>query len=65
MAERISVLIVDDSPTDVHVMQKALEQHGFSQVHNVLSGFEGPLNEKHQRNVVAGWRHDGLPWEQC
>ena len=23
------VLIVDDSPTDVHVMQKALEQHGF------------------------------------
>lgn len=24
------VLIVDDSPTEVHVMQKALEQHGFS-----------------------------------
>jgi twitching motility two-component system response regulator PilH len=24
------VLIVDDSPTDVHVMQKALEQGGFS-----------------------------------
>lgn len=23
------VLIVDDSPTDVHVMQKALEQNGF------------------------------------
>jgi twitching motility two-component system response regulator PilH len=23
------VLIVDDSPTDVHVMQKALEKHGF------------------------------------
>ena len=23
------VLIVDDSPTDVHVMQKALEQGGF------------------------------------
>jgi twitching motility two-component system response regulator PilH len=23
------VLIVDDSPTDVHVMQRALEQHGF------------------------------------
>ena len=26
------VLIVDDSPTEVHVMQKALEQHGFSTV---------------------------------
>ena len=24
------ILIVDDSPTEVHVMQKALEQHGFS-----------------------------------
>ena len=24
------VLIVDDSPTDVHVMQQALEQHGFT-----------------------------------
>jgi twitching motility two-component system response regulator PilH len=24
------VLIVDDSPTDVHVMQRALEQHGFT-----------------------------------
>ena len=43
----------------------ALEQHGFSRVYNVLNGFEGPLNEKHQRNAVAGWRHDGLPWEQC
>ena len=26
------VLIVDDSPTEVHIMQKALEQHGFSTV---------------------------------
>lgn len=24
-----TVLIVDDSPTEVHVMQKALEKHGF------------------------------------
>jgi twitching motility two-component system response regulator PilH len=26
------VLIVDDSPTDVHVMQKALQEHGFRTV---------------------------------
>ena len=26
------VLIVDDSPTEVHVMQKALEKHGFETV---------------------------------
>jgi rhodanese-related sulfurtransferase len=43
----------------------ALEQHGFSRVYNVLNGFEGPLNDEHRRNVVSGWRHDGLPWEQC
>lgn len=44
---------------------QALERQGFTRIYNVRDGFEGPLNEKHQRNVVAGWRHDGLPWEQC
>ena len=34
------VLIVDDSPTDVHVMQKALEQHGF-QTAAAADGSEG------------------------
>jgi len=44
---------------------EALERHGFSRVYNVKGGFEGPLDERHHRNTVAGWRHDGLPWEQC
>ena len=43
----------------------ALEKAGFTQVYNVLHGFEGELNEHHQRNSTTGWRHDGLPWEQC
>ena len=43
----------------------ALEHAGFSQVYNVLHGFEGELNEHHQRNSTSGWRRDGLPWEQC
>ena len=42
-----------------------LERHGFPRVFNVTHGFEGPLNAQHQRNTTAGWRHDGLPWEQC
>jgi len=42
-----------------------LERHGFTRVHNVKGGFEGPLNARHQRNSVAGWRYEGLPWEQC
>ena len=43
----------------------ALEQAGFSEVLNVLHGFEGELDESHRRNSVSGWRKDGLPWEQC
>jgi rhodanese-related sulfurtransferase len=42
-----------------------LERHGFSDVYNVLYGFEGELDEDHHRSTRNGWRHDGLPWEQC
>lgn len=44
---------------------EALEQAGFSQVFNVLHGFEGDLDDGHQRNSINGWRRDGLPWVQC
>jgi rhodanese-related sulfurtransferase len=44
---------------------EALESHGFARVYNILHGFEGELNDRHQRNVISGWRHEGLPWEQC
>jgi rhodanese-related sulfurtransferase len=43
----------------------ALEEAGFTQVYNVLHGFEGELDDSHHRNEKTGWRHDGLPWEQC
>jgi rhodanese-related sulfurtransferase len=43
----------------------ALEKAGFSEVINVLEGFEGPLDEQHQRSKISGWRFRGLPWEQC
>jgi len=38
---------------------------GFSRVYNVSTGFEGDLDENHQRSTTGGWRFDGLPWEQC
>ena len=44
---------------------EALERAGFAAVYNVIHGFEGELNDRHQRNSLAGWRFDGLPWEQC
>ncbi len=42
----------------------ALEAAGFGEVINVLEGFEGPLNEQHQRSSLSGWRKENLPWEQ-
>ena len=42
-----------------------LEKHGFTDVYNVLYGFEGELDDTHHRSTKNGWRFDGLPWEQC
>jgi rhodanese-related sulfurtransferase len=43
---------------------KALEAAGFTNVVNVLHGFEGDLNDNFHRSTVNGWRFDGLPWQQ-
>ena len=43
---------------------QSLEQAGFSEVYNVLDGFEGTLDDGHHRNTMSGWRMEGLPWEQ-
>ncbi len=42
-----------------------LINQGFGNVAHVVSGFEGDLDEHNQRGNVNGWRHDGMPWEQC
>jgi len=42
-----------------------LERAGFLRVYNVEHGFEGELDELQHRNTRAGWRFEGLPWEQC
>jgi len=44
---------------------KTLLAEGVENVHVVVGGFEGPLDDHRQRNTVAGWRYAGLPWEQC
>ncbi|WP_127474944.1 rhodanese-like domain-containing protein [Sulfurivermis fontis] len=44
---------------------KALLEAGLKNVYHVDSGFEGELDEHHHRSTINGWRHDGLPWEQC
>lgn len=42
-----------------------LLKKGFHDVYNIADGFEGELDEHHQRSTLAGWRFDGLPWNQC
>jgi rhodanese-related sulfurtransferase len=42
-----------------------LERAGFTRVYNIQHGFEGELDELQHRNTRAGWRFEGLPWEQC
>lgn len=38
---------------------------GFSNVFNVLEGFEGELNEHQHRGRTDGWRYHKLPWVQA
>ncbi|MGB0721494.1 MAG: rhodanese-like domain-containing protein [Gammaproteobacteria bacterium] len=42
-----------------------LIRDGLTQIFHVDEGFEGELDEHHQRSTVGGWRFHGLPWEQC
>jgi len=61
--DRTVVLLCRSGQRSVEAGQ-ALEAAGFTDVVNVLHGFEGDLNANFQRSSLNGWRFDGLPWEQ-
>ena len=42
-----------------------LLKEDFTEVYNVLEGFEGELDGNHQRSTLGGWRFHELPWQQC
>ena len=44
---------------------RLLAQEGLTDIYVIDGGFEGPLDNEHHRNTIAGWRFEGLPWEQC
>jgi len=44
---------------------KVLLEAGLENVYHIDEGFEGDLDEQHQRGNRGGWRFHGLPWEQC
>ncbi len=43
---------------------EAAAKAGFTQVFNVLEGFEGEIDAAGQRGKSGGWRFHGLPWLQ-
>lgn len=42
-----------------------LVKAGLKNVYSISDGFEGPRDDNHHRGTIAGWRFEGLPWEQC
>ena len=43
---------------------EAATKAGFTNVFNVLEGFEGEIDAGQQRGKADGWRFHGLPWVQ-
>jgi rhodanese-related sulfurtransferase len=43
---------------------EAATKAGFTNVYNVLEGFEGEIDADGQRGHGDGWRFHGLPWSQ-
>ena len=58
------ILICRSGNRSVAAGERLIEA-GFQQVMHVADGFEGELDDHHQRNTLNGWRFEGLPWEQC
>jgi len=58
------ILICRSGKRSKQAGHKLLEA-GLSNVFHVDEGFEGELDDKHQRSSTGGWRFQGLPWEQC
>lgn len=42
----------------------AMTSAGFVRCFNVAAGFEGPLDPEGHRGRLAGWKAEGLPWQQ-
>lgn len=61
----VSLILICRSGNRSAAAAEALIADGVDNVHVVEGGFEGPLDENRQRSTIAGWRHAGLPWEQC
>ena len=58
------LLICRSGKRSMEAGAKLLED-GLLNIYSVDGGFEGELDEGHQRSSLNGWRFDDLPWAQC
>lgn len=59
------VILICRSGKRSHDAGKRLIEDGMTNIYHVDEGFEGELDDNHQRSTLGGWRYHGLPWEQC
>ncbi len=64
-AHDVAILLICRSGVRSLEAGQILVKAGFTQVYNILEGFEGKLDANHHRGALGGWRFRGLPWEQC
>ena len=58
------VMFICRSGVRSHAAAMAAVQVGYTEIYNVLEGFEGDKDVQGHRGTVGGWRHAGLPWLQ-
>lgn len=59
-----SILFLCRSGARSHNAATAATRAGYAHCFNILNGFEGDKNSAGQRNLLSGWRFEGLPWVQ-
>lgn len=64
VAKDAVVLLLCRSGKRSALAAEAATKAGFTQVYNVLEGFEGELDAQQQRGHADGWRFHALPWQQ-
>jgi len=62
--KNVPVLLLCRSGVRSVAAAKALEEVGFTQLINIVEGFEGALDADKHRGNIDGWRFHGLPWVQ-
>ena len=63
-AKEATVLLLCRSGKRSDLAAEAAAKAGFTNVFNVIEGFEGEIDEQRHRGSLGGWRAHDLPWVQ-